>query len=79
MRKAWSPADGLWQRWFDATYAPVRSMNGHVVAVVVTMRDITAEREAHESLRQALERSEELGRIFEISVDMVCVCDVMGA
>ncbi len=65
-------------RWFDTTIAPIRGARGGVEGVVAILRDITEQREAHRALRAALERAEELSRIFEIAAEMVCVADPDG-
>ena len=46
--------------WISARYAPHRDSRGEIVGVIVTMRDITARREAEDKVRRSEERYREI-------------------
>ena len=70
-----NPAPDGQPRWFSATKAPLRDREGRIVGLVGVSRDITARKQAEESLRAS---EVKLRAIVDNSTDIIYIKDTQG-
>jgi PAS domain S-box-containing protein len=60
------------EKWVSASYGPLRNPRGELVGVIVTMRDITARKEAEEALHASQRFNQQ---VIENAREGIIVCD----